>query len=76
LFNQGIHWSPWLDIAFNYEEPFVATMAARGFAIVMTDYEGLGTPGMHTYANRIAEGNAMLDAARAAKNLPGDLVGS
>ena len=22
-FNQGIHWSPWLDLAFNYEELFV-----------------------------------------------------
>ena len=44
-FNQGIHWSPYLDIAFNYEELFVSTMVARGFAIVMTDYEGLGTPG-------------------------------
>jgi hypothetical protein len=69
LFNQGIHWSPYLDLAFNYEELFVATMVARGFAIVMTDYEGLGTPGTHTYVNRIAEGNAMLDAARAAKRL-------
>ena len=44
-FNQGIHWSPWQDIAFNYEELFVATMVARGFAIVMTDYDGLGTSG-------------------------------
>lgn len=44
LFNQGIHWSPYLDFTFNYEELFVATMVARGFAIVMTDYEGLGTP--------------------------------
>lgn len=70
-FNQGIHWSPWLDIAFNYEELFVATMVARGFAIVMTDYQGLGTPGLHTYVNRVAEGNAMLDAGRAALKLPG-----
>ena len=69
-FNQGIHWSPWLDIAFNYEELFVATMVARGFAIVMTDYQGLGTPGLHTYVNRVAEGNAMLDAGRAAMRLP------
>ena len=46
-FNQGIHWSPWLDLAFNYEELFVATMVARGFAIVMTDYQGLGTPGLN-----------------------------
>jgi len=43
---------------------FVATMVARGFAIVMTDYQGLGTPGLHTYVNRVAQGNAMLDAGR------------
>ncbi|BBY17212.1 lipase family protein [Mycolicibacterium litorale] len=70
-FNQGIHWAPYLDIAFNYEELFVATMVARGFAIVMTDYEGLGTPGLHTYVSRVSQGHAMLDAARAAKRLPG-----
>src|SRR6202042_867032 len=58
------------DIMFNYEELFVATMVARGFAIVMTDYEGLGTPPMHTYVNRLAEGQAVLDAARAAMRLP------
>jgi triacylglycerol lipase len=70
-FNQGIHFSPFLDIAFNYEELFVATMVARGFAIVMTDYDGLGTPGVHTYVNRLAEGQAMIDAGRAAMRLPG-----
>ena len=70
-FNQGIHWRPYLDLAFNYEELFVSTMVARGFAIVMTDYQGLGTPGLHTYVGRIPQGDAMLDAARAAKKLPG-----
>ncbi len=69
-FNQGIHWRPFLDLAFNYEEMFVSTMVARGFAIVMTDYQGLGTPGLHTYVGRVPQGNAMLDAARAAKRLP------
>jgi hypothetical protein len=39
---------------------------AVSFAVVMTDYQGLGTPGLHTYVNRVAEGNAMLDAGRAA----------
>lgn len=53
-FNQGIHFAPYLDIAFNYEQLFVATMVASGFAIVMTDYQGLGTPGLHTYVNRVA----------------------
>ena len=69
-FNQGIHWRPYLDLAFNYEEMFVSTMVARGFAIVMTDYQGLGTPGLHTYVGRVPQGDAMLDAARAAKKLP------
>ncbi|KLO32230.1 lipase family protein [Mycobacterium haemophilum] len=71
MFSQGIHWSSGLDFMVNYEETFVATMVARGFAIVMTDYDGLGTPGVHTYVNRLAEGQAMLDAARAAQRLPG-----
>ena len=70
-FNQGIHYSPPLDLAFNYEEMFVSTMVARGFAVVMTDYQGLGTPGVHTYVNRVAEADAMLDAGRAAMRLPG-----
>jgi triacylglycerol lipase len=46
-------------------------MVARGFAVVVTDYEGLGTPGGHTYLNRAAEGHAVIDAARAAMRLPG-----
>lgn len=70
-FNQGIHFAPYLDLAFNYEQLFVATLVARGFAIVMTDYQGLGTPGVHTYVNRVAQANAMLDAGRAAMRLPG-----
>jgi triacylglycerol lipase len=71
LFNQGVHFSSGLDITFGYEEMFVATMVARGFAVVVTDYEGLGTPGMHTYLNRASEGYALIDAARAAMRLPG-----
>jgi hypothetical protein len=71
VFNQGIHYSGGLDITFGYEEVFVSTLVARGFAVVVTDYEGLGTPGMHTFANRIAQGQALLDAARAAMHLPG-----
>ncbi|MGA5544894.1 lipase family protein [Mycobacterium sp. NPDC051198] len=69
-FNQGIHYSGGWDIMVNYEEAFVATLVARGFAILMTDYQGLGTDSMHTYVNRLAEGHAVLDAARAAMKLP------
>lgn len=43
----------------------------EGFAVVVTDYEGLGTPGHHPYINRDSQGRAALDAARAALRLPG-----
>jgi pimeloyl-ACP methyl ester carboxylesterase len=37
----------------------------------MTDYEGLGTPGTHTYMVREAQAHAVLDMVRAAQRLPG-----
>jgi hypothetical protein len=42
-----------------------------GWAVVLTDYEGLGTPSQHTYAVGRSEGHAVLDAARAASRVPG-----
>ncbi|HYH90776.1 MAG TPA: alpha/beta fold hydrolase [Solirubrobacteraceae bacterium] len=38
-----------------------------GYAVVRTDYEGLGTPGDHPYLIGRSEGYATLDAARAAR---------
>ncbi|MGI9126390.1 MAG: lipase family protein [Mycobacterium sp.] len=70
VFSQGIHFSSGLDITMGYEEMFVATLVARGFAVVVTDYEGLGTQPVHTYMNRLSQGQALIDAARAAKRLP------
>ena len=52
-----------------YESAFVSTLLSRGYAVVVTDYQGLGTPGTHTYVNRAAEGHAVLDAVRAARHL-------
>lgn len=46
-------------------------MIDKGFAVVITDYEGLGTPGDHAYLNRTSHGHSALDAARAALRLPG-----
>lgn len=37
-----------------------------GFAVVATDYQGLGGPGPHPYLYWQAEGRSMLDSARAA----------
>ncbi|WP_413807917.1 lipase family protein [Streptomyces sp. OE57] len=42
----------------------------RGWAVAVTDYEGLGTPDDHTYTAGRSEGHAVLDAARAAQRLP------
>ena len=38
----------------------------NGFAVVATDYQGLGGPGPHPYLIWEAEGRSVLDAARAA----------
>lgn len=37
-----------------------------GFAVVVTDYQGLGGPGPHPYLNWQAEGRSVLDSVRAA----------
>lgn len=74
MFNQGIHASAGnsgFDLMFNFEETFIATMVARGFAIVVTDGEGLGTPGIPPFLNRLSSGHTLIDAARAAMRLPG-----
>jgi pimeloyl-ACP methyl ester carboxylesterase len=60
LFNQGLE----------YEAATIFPLLAAGESVVVTDYEGLGTPDrVHTYVNRVDEANAVLDAAIAAKNL-------
>ncbi|MEU4200438.1 lipase family protein [Streptomyces sp. NPDC045470] len=53
------------------EANLIQQLTARGWAVAVTDYEGLGTPGEHTYTVGRAEGQAVLDAARAAQRLPG-----
>jgi triacylglycerol lipase len=73
LFNQGIHASldTGFDLMFNLEEGWIATLLARGFAIVVTDGVGTGvhSPGSPQFLNRAASGTALIDAARAAMKL-------
>ncbi|MWA15947.1 lipase [Streptomyces sp. BA2] len=52
------------------EAPLVNAALVRGYAVAVTDYEGLGTPGDHTYMVAKAQGSAVLDAARAAQRHP------
>ncbi|KPI18294.1 Triacylglycerol lipase [Actinobacteria bacterium OV450] len=52
------------------EANLIQQLTLRGWAVVVTDYEGLGTPGVHTYTVGPSAGHAVLDAARAAERLP------
>ncbi|MFC9361240.1 alpha/beta hydrolase family protein [Rhodococcus sp. NPDC057014] len=42
---------------------------AKGYAVVSTDYQGLGTPGIHPYINGDTEVNAVVDIVRAARDV-------
>ncbi|CAM5251401.1 lipase [Streptomyces spiroverticillatus] len=57
------------------EATLINQVVQRGWAVAVTDYEGLGTPGDHTYTVGRAEGQAVLDAARAALKLPASETG-
>lgn len=50
--------------------PGLETFLAAGYVVAATDYEGLGTEGVHPYLIGESEGRSVLDAARAARNLP------
>ena len=43
------------------------SLLRAGYVVAATDYEGLGTPGLHPYIVGQSEGRGMLDAARAAR---------
>ena len=68
----GDHCAPSQQMAAGseYEGLFVEGLLMRGYGVAITDYEGLGTPGVHTYVNRVVSGRAVLDSIRAAQRLP------
>ncbi|MFN7177055.1 MAG: lipase family protein, partial [Thermaurantiacus sp.] len=49
--------------------PALAEMMGRGWVVVATDYQGLGTPGPHAYLDPDSAGQAALDAVAAAGQL-------
>jgi len=59
LLSQGLDW----------EAGLMAMALARGFALAVTDYQGLGTPGDHSYMVGRALGPNVLDSMRAARAL-------
>ncbi|MFF9853104.1 lipase family protein [Streptomyces litmocidini] len=52
-----------------YEALPIKKLLDQGYAVVVTDYQGLGTPGVHTYMAREAQGRTVLDSVRAAQRL-------
>jgi dienelactone hydrolase len=52
-----------------HEDTLLAGWVARGYAVVQTDYQGLGTPGVHQYLVGVPAARAIVDAARAARAL-------
>ena len=59
------------SLALNYSGLEMNLLLLNGVRVALTDYIGMGTPGIHTYVNRLESGHAMLDAGRAALKLAG-----
>jgi fermentation-respiration switch protein FrsA (DUF1100 family) len=56
----------------DWEAALMAQLLARGWAVAVTDYQGLGTPGDHAYMVGRALGPNVLDSMRAARQLVPD----
>jgi pimeloyl-ACP methyl ester carboxylesterase len=52
-----------------YVDPQLQDWIAAGYAVVQTDYQGLGTPGPHPYLIGKAEGRSVVDMVSAARDL-------
>lgn len=59
-----------LELGVEYEAVFLTAAVRRGWVVAVTDYPGLGTPGVHPYVIGKANGRALLDVMRAARHLP------
>jgi pimeloyl-ACP methyl ester carboxylesterase len=51
------------------QPPLLAQWLKRGYAVLRTDYQGLGTPDVNPYLSGTAEGRSVLDIVRAARKL-------
>jgi pimeloyl-ACP methyl ester carboxylesterase len=52
-----------------YAYPALNRYLKAGYAVVRTDYQGLGTPGTHEFLVGVPEGRSVLDMVRAARKL-------
>jgi len=56
---------PYID----YVDPQLNAMLAQKYAVVRSDFEGLGTAGVHPYLIGVSEGRGSVDIIRAAREL-------
>ena len=56
-------------ILTSYAVPDLERWVKAGYAVVRTDYQGLGTPGVHGYLIGKDEGRSVLDIVRAARSV-------
>jgi len=61
--------APSRDVATDDMYPEFNGWLGRGYAIAQTDYQGLGTPGVHLYLVGRAEGASVVDIVLAARRL-------
>jgi acetyl esterase/lipase len=52
-----------------YDQQLLNRWLKAGYAVVRTDYEGLGTPSTHPYLIGVSQGRSVLDMVRAARKL-------
>ena len=68
--------APSRDSATNLAHPYISYIypvldawVKKGYAVMRTDYQGLGTPGVHPFLIGAAEGRGVIDIVRAARQL-------
>ncbi len=64
--------SRWSDF-YEYGD-YLNALTSRGFVVVATDYEGLGTPGDHPYLDAEAEARGVVDSVKAVRHLIPDVT--
>jgi len=53
----------------DYEQKYLDAWVKHGYAVLQTDYEGQGTPGLHPYLVGVAAAHDVTDIVRAARRL-------
>src|SRR3954449_12323282 len=62
------------NVQQGYDHPLMQRWLKAGYAVVRTDYQGLGTAGPHPYLIGDAEGHDVLDGVIAARQADGDIA--